>query len=582
MLEILFMMLERLGIIVTIAFVVTRLQFSRNMLTVTKMTTKQTYAAMVFFGVFGIIGTYSGFALSLDTFQYERSLLGIETNEAIANFRVIGVVLAGIFGGYKVGGGAGLIAGGHRFLLGGYTGLACGLASIIAGLLGGLYNQKYKQMPSIPVIILLGALAETIQMVMIIILSRPLDRVIALVQMIGFPMIIANGLGCGLFLLIIKSVQEKEDRVGASHAQQTLRIADQTIKHLRNGLTAQSAEVVCNILFSETKPIAVAITNQSDILAHIGQGSDHHRSGDPIQTEATREVIHNGEIDVTTKKGIHCDHPNCTLRFAVIAPLKSREKTIGTLKIYYADQHHMKNAAIELVSGLSVLLSNQIELSEAEEAYQLAQKAEINALQAQMSPHFMFNSLSAVNALIRIDPNKAREMIQSLSQFIRQNIKASNQRITTIEAELSHIKSYLTIEETRFSERLQINYDIDATALQTKLPPLTLQPIVENAIKHGIKDIERSCSILIAVKTKREHVEIMIKDDGKGIARDQLTCIGNKIIDSKTGTGVGLYNINRRLELTFGHASALQIKSEENNGTTVSFSVPRLEGSFDE
>ncbi|WP_017472976.1 LytS/YhcK type 5TM receptor domain-containing protein [Amphibacillus jilinensis] len=582
MVEILFMMLERLGIIVTIAFVVTRLQFSRNMLTVPKMTAKQGYAAMVFFGVFGIIGTYSGFALSLDTLQYERSLLGIEANEAIANFRVIGVVLAGIFGGYKVGAGAGLIAGGHRFLLGGYTGLACGLASIIAGLLGGLYNQKYKQMPSIPSVILLGALAETIQMAMIIILSRPLDQVFALVQMIGFPMIIANGLGCGLFLLIIKSVQEKEDRVGASHAQQTLRIADQTIKHLRSGLTAQSAEAVCNILFSETKPIAVAITNESDILAHMGQGSDHHRSGDPIQTEATRKVIHNGKINVTTKKGIHCDHPNCTLKFAVIAPLKSREKTIGTLKIYYADQHHMKNAAIELVSGLSVLLSNQIELSEAEEAYQLAQKAEINALQAQMSPHFMFNSLSAVNALIRMDPNKAREMIQSLSQFIRQNIMASNQRMTTIEVELSHIKSYLTIEETRFSERLQINYDIDATALQTKLPPLTLQPIVENAIKHGIKDIERSCSILIAVKTMLDHVEIMIKDDGKGIARDQLACIGKKIIDSKTGTGVGLYNINRRLELIFGHASALQIKSEENRGTSVSFSVPRLEGSFDE
>ncbi|WML41752.1 sensor histidine kinase [Neobacillus sp. OS1-2] len=576
MLELLVTMVERLGILVTIAFVLTRLQFFRGMIYQDELNGRQQLIAIIFFGFFGIIGTYSGLTLSTDSLQFNRWTSTLHSDEAIANSRVIGVVLAGLLGGYRVGLGAGLIAGIHRFTLGGFTAISCGLATILTGLLSGLFHRKGKHV-KLRSAFLIGALAESIQMLLILLISKPFEKAWGLVEIIGMPMISANGLGCALFLLIIKSVINEEEKAGALQAQKTLRIADKTLAYLRNGLNTASAKVVCHILHNELNTSAVAMTNLSEILAHVGLGYEHHRSESPIQTQITRDAIRKGEMIVAAQQSIHCRVKDCPLDAVVIAPLKLRGNTIGTLKFYFRSEKEINPVIMELISGLCSLLSNQLEIAEADKAYQLAKEAEIKALQAQISPHFLFNSLNTILSLVRIDPEKARKLLVSLSHFLRQNLSVTTQRMTTLEQELQQVKAYLAIEEVRFVHKLKVIYEVEESILSQNIPPLTLQPIVENAIKHGIKDMESNCLVKISIHKENQATIVTVEDNGSGMSKERVGQICQTPIDSISGSGLALYNVNRRLAFMFGEGAALMIKSELNQGTRISFSIPYME-----
>ncbi|WP_062108329.1 sensor histidine kinase [Bacillus niameyensis] len=566
-------MVERIGIIVTIAFVLTRLRFFRDMIYQEQLQQKQLVTATLFFGFFGIIGTYTGLNLEMNSLQFSSWTFDLASDEALANSRVIGVVLAGLLGGYRVGLGAGIIAGIHRFTLGGFTGLACGLSSIIAGLLAGLFHRKDKHV-KLSTAFLLGALAEAFQMVIILLISRPFSNASALVELIGLPMIFANGTGCALFLLVIKSVVNEEEKAGALQAQKTLRIADKTLAYLRKGLNNQSAEAVCKIILTEIHASAVAMTNSKEILAHVGLGYDHHRTDSPIQTKITREVLQKGEIIVANHNKIHCREEGCPLNAAVIAPLKQRGQTIGTLKFYFQSEKEISNVVLELISGLSSMISNELEISAADQVYQLAKEAEIKALQAQISPHFLFNSLNTIVSLVRIDPAKARKLLVTLSQYLRQNLSVTTQSMTVLEEELRHVKAYLSIEQARFVNKLDVIYHIDKNVLSQKIPPLTLQPLVENAIKHGFKNKDNDCKINIMIQRETDTITVKIIDNGQGMAKEQLDKLGVAPIQSAQGSGLAIYNVNRRLTMVFGNKSALKVTSAPNKGTEITFSIP--------
>lgn len=576
MIDLLITMLERVGTIIAVAFILTRLQFFKNMIRHDKLNRKQELTAILFFGSFGIIGTYLGVAFNTSTANFDNVLVSLTSDEAIANTRVISVVVAGLLGGYRLGIGAGLIAGIHRFTLGGFTAVSCGLSTIVAGVIAGAFYRKGKNIH--PLIALgIGSLAEALQMSVILLISKPFEKAWMLVSVIGLPMILANGVGVALFLLIVRTVINEQERVIALQAEKTLRIADQTLGYLRKGMSADTALAVCNILYRELKPSAAAITNQSDILAHVGIASDHHKSGSPIRTIETKEVIQKGELTVVNEGTIHCDYPSCPLGAAIIAPLIQRGETIGTLKLYYSSEKAMTGVSVEIIAGLSALLSNQLEIAEADRAYQLAQEAEIKALQAQINPHFLFNAMNIIMSLIRTNPEQARKLIASLSYFLRNNMTGTTASMVSLEQELSHVKAYLEIIEARFIDKLTIVYDVDDNLLGEKIPPFTLQPIVENAIHHGISDMEKDCMIKVTVCAEEKEINIIVEDNGKGILPERILQLGLSEVESQTGTGMGLFNVNRRLLMTFGEKSALSIKSEMNKGTVISFRISKQE-----
>ena len=565
-------MLERLGIIVTVAYIMTRLPFFRKMIERNEISRKQQYYAIIFFGIFGIIGTYSGVTFDTSSFQFDRWALEIGQEEAIANSRVIGIIIAGLLGGYKVGIGAGIIAGIHRFSLGGFTGLSCGLSAILAGIVSGFfYRNRTRLNPSTALIV--GALAEALQMLTILLVSKPFDQARLLVTEIGIPMIVANGIGSAMFLLIIKSVINEEEKVGALQAQKALRLAQQTLTYLRNGLTNKTAEIVCKIILKEVNASAISMTNQEIILAHIGLAEDHHKTNHTIHMCTTSDVLQKGELLIAKHHDIACGLPGCPLKAAVISPLKVRDETIGTLMFYFQSERDITHLVIELIDGLSSLLSHQLEIAESEQAKKLAKEAEIKSLQAQVSPHFLFNSLNIIVSLVRTNPDLARKLLLSLSQFFRKNLTGSTMIWTTLEDELDHIKSYLAIEEARFIDKLSLHYDIDRKSLNRRIPTLTLQPIVENAIKHGIKDKNTNCLIKVSIKQVHDYSLVTVEDNGKGIEPYRLNSILDSIVESEQGTGFGLYNVNRRLILMLGDESRIRIHSKPNEGTTVSFKV---------
>nr|WP_134702936.1 LytS/YhcK type 5TM receptor domain-containing protein [Ammoniphilus sp. YIM 78166] len=571
MYDLLIVMLERMGIIVTVAFVMTRFAFFRQTMNRQQVTRSREGVVMLMFGFFGIIGTYTGVAFNPALGEFSGWSVALDEEEALANSRVIGVVAAGLLGGYRVGLGAGLIAGIHRFLLGGFTNVACGGAALLAGWLAGWFHHK---MPGrrleLPTAFAVGALAEAIQMLVILLVARPFTEAWLLVQSIGLPMILANGVGCSLFILIIRNVLNEEERAGAIQAQKALRLASLTLQHMRKGLTADSARATCELVHNEVGVKAVAMTDGEVILAHVG--AERERERERIGAAEIRRVLEAGELAVVQAPS------------AVIAPLKRKEETIGTIIFYFREGKEVSFLAMELIKGLSTLLSHQLEIAEADRYHKLAKEAEIKSLQAQISPHFLFNALNVIVSLIRTDPMKARKLLVSLSHFFRQNLTGTTTSWTTIEAELNQVKAYLNIEEARFVDKLRVSYEVDEEVLHYEIPPLTLQPIVENAIKHGIHGMEKDCEIVIRVEKGKDGARVSVQDNGQGMGSERLQKLGKEQLASAEGTGIGLYNTNRRLTMMLGEESAIQVESHLGQGTLVYFNVPKFkkEGSTDE
>lgn len=573
MLDLLIIMFERIGMIIAVAFLLTRFRFFQHIIHQDVLDRRQELTAILFFGLFGIFGTYFGVALDMQTFHFENMSWQLDTDEAIANSRVIGVVVAGLLGGYRLGIGAGLIAGIHRMSLGGFTAISCGISTIISGVLAGYFYKKGKRIGPL-LAFTIGAAAEALQMLLIVVMAEPFEKAFALVQTIGVPMILANGMGTALFMLIAYHVISDQEKVTALQAQKTLRIADQTLGYLRTGMRKDTAEAVCGILLDELKPGAVAMTDKTDILAYVG--SKGARMQGLIQTDITRQVIREGRLIVTDS--VNHDHPTVSASGAVvIAPLKTRGETIGTLKLFYPSRTAITDVTIELIAGLAELLSNQLEIAEADDAYQLAKEAEIQALQAQISPHFLFNSMNIILSLIRTNPDEARKLLSSLSFFLRQNLEGTTAKMVTLQQELAHVEAYLMIEEARFIDKLKICIDVDPHVMREKIPPLTLQPIVENAMTHGIKELDANAKVHISIHEIGDAIHIMVQDNGEGIAPERLAMLGQEQVRSEKGTGLGLYNVNRRLKMTFDKNSGLTIESTPNEGTKISFQIPKSE-----
>ncbi|MYL39936.1 sensor histidine kinase [Halobacillus litoralis] len=573
MFELFLPMLERLGIIVTAAFIFTRFHFFRELADQRMLTGKQQMTAIVFFGLFGIIGTYTGITYDTNSLEFGRWAYQLVDTEALANSRVIGIVAAGLFGGWRIGLGAGVIAGLHRFSLGGFTGLACGISAVVAGLIAGFFHQKGKPL-KLKTALFVGALAETIQMGIILLMAQPFTRAWALVQEIGLPMIAANGVGSALFLLIIRNVLNEEEKAGAVQAQKALKLAELTVAHLRKGLTKESAARACRIIYDEVHVSAISMTDKQTILAHVGLADDHHHYGEAIQTDATKEVIRSGRRVIVGHEDIQCQHQDCPLGAAVIVPLKKRDEVVGTLKFYVRTEKEIPTVLLELIQGLSALLSQQLELADADQAEELARKAEVKALQAQVNPHFLFNSLNVIVSLTRTEPDKARSLLIALSKFFRKNLGATTKTWVSLEEELKHVRAYLLIEETRFVDRLKIDYDIDESALSAKIAPLTLQPLVENSMKHGVKDQDEEARITLTIQKEGTCVRVSIADNGRGIDPVRLQQLGEGVVDSEKGAGFGLYNVNKRLEYMHGEEAKLHIESKPGQGTIISFILP--------
>jgi two-component system LytT family sensor kinase len=193
--------------------------------------------------------------------------------------------------------------------------------------------------------------------------------------------------------------------------------------------------------------------------------------------------------------------------------------------------------------------------------------AELKALQAQVHPHFLFNALNTIASFCRTNPLKARELILNLSKFFR-NTLDRNIDFTSLGEELDLVNSYLSIEKARFGERLDIIFNIPQNLLEYKIPAFTIQPIVENSVKHGISSIPVGGQVKIDISKVHNFLSVRIIDTGSGMSCEKLSGI------LQSWPGIGLRSVNERLINYYGPDFGLKIESIEGKGTCVYFRIP--------
>lgn len=201
--------------------------------------------------------------------------------------------------------------------------------------------------------------------------------------------------------------------------------------------------------------------------------------------------------------------------------------------------------------------------------------SEMHFLQAQIKPHFIYNTLNSIVSLCRTNPERARELVLELSNFLRSSFDfKSTEKYIALERELDLVKSYLTIEKERFSERLTVQYDIDEN-ININIPPLILQPVVENAVRHGLMSKAEGGTVKISAKNMADYVMLRVSDDGVGMSEEKLSGIF-KEHDKAERTGIGLLNIKKRMQTLFGYGP--EIQSAVGKGTDIILKIPKQKG----
>lgn len=189
--------------------------------------------------------------------------------------------------------------------------------------------------------------------------------------------------------------------------------------------------------------------------------------------------------------------------------------------------------------------------------------SQLQALQQQLHPHFLFNTLHAISTLVHRDPDKADLMIERLSDLLRITLRKVDVQEVELAEELEYVRAYLDIEQVHFGPRLRIEYRIDAAALDVLVPTLILQPIVENAIRHGLEPLVRPGTLTIEAETDFNMLLLRVRDDGVGFANT-----------FRRPDGVGLANTRARLDRLYGEAAALTMREQASGGVRVEVTIP--------
>ncbi|MFW5470741.1 sensor histidine kinase [Knoellia sp. CPCC 206435] len=346
---------------------------------------------------------------------------------------------------------------------------------------------------------------------------------------------------------------------------QTLHTASLASRHLSDGLTPDAADKAGRHLLSILGARAVAICDAAGLLGWTGPG-EHHGPDAHAHASATRT---SGTTSVLGADVVTCSDPDCPIRSAVISPLLAEGKVVGTLTAYAP----AASAGLARATGeLARWVSAELDVAELGRTRTRAMEAELRALRAQISPHFIFNSLGAIASFVRTDPERARELLLEFADFTRYALRRGG-TFTTLAEELRNVERYLVLEQARFGERLQISLLIAPEVLPVRVPYLAVQPLVENAVRHGLAGKEGVGHVTITASDQGGMAEISIDDDGVGSDPDQV----QRVLDGQsTADSVGLGNVDARLRQVYGDEFGLVVETAVGAGTRVSFRVPKF------
>ncbi len=352
-------------------------------------------------------------------------------------------------------------------------------------------------------------------------------------------------------------------------ALQALHQASLAAPHLRAGLDAPDVVKAARHLRVLLGSAAVAIVGPDDALSFDGPSEGLESAAVRI----ARQVRASGRRQVFPSPGGRQGSKADGLE-AVGAPIVVDGEVIGAVVAFASPVAATLVRAAEEVADWCAA---QVELGSLDASRTQLAEAELRSLRAQISPHFIYNALTAIASFIHTDPMRARDLVLEFADFTRYSFRRHGE-FTTLAEELGSIHSFLELERARFGERLRVTLQIAPETLATVIPFLSVQPLVENAVRHGIEPGEGGGEIRISSRDDGTHTEITVEDDGVGMDPDGLRAT---LTAADDGLHVGLRNVDTRLRQLYGARGGLVVETNTGAGTLVRMRVPKSQPQHD-
>ena len=504
------------------------------------------------FSCVGIVGTY----------------WGIRTPDGIINTRAVGVIVGGIIGGPAVGLFSGLLIGLHRmFFLNTFSAFGSGFITILQGLAAGLLSSFIKSKRRMWLwAFLIGLVLESIHMMLLLVVAPPFWQALRLVQEIAPSMLLTNPVATALFIGVMENSLKERDIMITDTARSTFQSVNLLLKALQSGFTSETVDQLAQIIMKAIPTLDYAAILRNGKVTALSLPPGHEDKYDMYKKEVEKFYPLEDKAELEAN-GL------------MVLSLADRSDVIGFLVVRKdMEQSYSRpvfpSSERELILGLRGIIELMIEMDRLKKQSSLLAEAEIKVLQTQINPHFLFNALNTIGYFCRSDPLTAKQLLLYLAEYYRHNLNSSNALIP-LSKEISHVQAYVNIEQARFGSRLRVEYNIDKCSFS--LPPLILQPLVENAIKHGVLPMESGGIVRINITEKPDCYKLCVSDNGVGIPKELLDALLTEHPDEERKS-IGLINVHKRLISIYGESSGLHIKSSPGEGTSVSFVIPRKDG----
>jgi two-component system LytT family sensor kinase len=349
----------------------------------------------------------------------------------------------------------------------------------------------------------------------------------------------------------------------------TLHLTALAAPSLRQGLSAAGARPAARHLRELLGTPALAIVSTTELLAW--EGVDDAAGGHAAAAIAHAErAVQESRTRVLGATEVGCERLDCPLRGAVVAVVGVEDRVLGAL-VAYSPQRPTAQL-VRAGEEVARWVASQVELAELDLQRTRTAEAELRALRAQISPHFVYNCLAAIAVFVRTDPDRARELLLDFADFTRYAFRREAQ-FTTLADELRNVERYLVLEQARFGDRLQVDLTVAQEVLGVTVPFLSVQPLVENAVRHGLESGRGTVRVVVTAEDDGDSALISVDDDGAGADPETVLAAveGRGSRDS-----IGLGNVDLRLRQVFGDASGLVVDTAPGAGTRVTFRVPKF------
>jgi len=527
------LLLERLALMTLIMYLLLQSYVVKRALGKTIVAQNSIFIG-IFGGIVGILGSH----------------LGISYKGAIMNYRDMGVIVAGIVGGFPSGVIAGLIAGIHRFFLGGVSALPCMIGTVAAGVITGavsrgfghkVFNWWYTPVHTAGV--------EFLHLYIARIMISPPELARDIVHVVLFPMVVANVVGVMVLNAMLRNIEEFSQEASQNAIESLFPILEASL-HLITSEASDALEGLCKEIVRRTSFDAVVLSESSGSNVYV-EGDRRLTKIDDISQYIEAAVASGKARKVLRRNPLRVSSDDVS---ALVFPLKGDREVFGALALIRHGPAGLSEFDILFSKRLAQIISLVMYTSKISKELAMANEARTKEFLAKISPHFLFNTLNTLRFFTKRDVNVAVSMIDHISEMLRYLLSEKRDKVS-VETEMAFVENYLQLMKLRYGDKM--SYELMLECGNVLIPPFVLQPLVENALVHGRKN--GTMFVGVKVYQHNSRLVISVRDRGPGLSKNV-----------KWGTGLKL--IKERLENLYG--DSWKMRFINNDGLEVKVVIP--------